>query len=110
MDRKLVAPTPVKVDMCPVMATANIIGKKWYLIILHELTRGPMGFNELKRAVRGISLAEGGLAGDEAYWRIQGLNPDGTVNPAHEPLLDAGSLIEAVKLAIELASAAASST
>ena len=35
--------------------TAKLIGKKWYLIILHEITAGPMGFNELKRAVRGIS-------------------------------------------------------
>ncbi len=42
-------------DLCPVTETAKIIGKKWYLIILHELTRGPRGFNELKRAVRGIS-------------------------------------------------------
>lgn len=44
-----------KVDLCPVTETAKIIGKKWYLIILHELTRTPMGFNDLKRAVRGIS-------------------------------------------------------
>lgn len=44
-----------KVDLCPVTETAKIIGKKWYLIILHELTRSPMGFNDLKRAVRGIS-------------------------------------------------------
>ncbi|HVM45750.1 MAG TPA: helix-turn-helix domain-containing protein, partial [Candidatus Thermoplasmatota archaeon] len=34
---------------------AKLIGKKWYLIILHELTNGPLGFNDLKRAVRGIS-------------------------------------------------------
>ena len=47
--------TRPKVDLCPVTETAKIIGKKWYLIILHELTRAPMGFNELKRAVRGIS-------------------------------------------------------
>ena len=47
--------TRPKLDLCPVTETARIIGKKWYLIILHELTRAPMGFNELKRAVRGIS-------------------------------------------------------
>ena len=52
--RPLVTTRP-KVDLCPVTETAKIIGKKWYLIILHELTRHPMGFNELKRAVRGIS-------------------------------------------------------
>ena len=52
--RPLVTTRP-KVDLCPVTETAKIIGKKWYLIILHELTRSPMGFNDLKRAVRGIS-------------------------------------------------------
>ena len=52
--RPLVSSRP-KLDLCPVTETAKIIGKKWYLIILHELSRGPMGFNELKRAVRGIS-------------------------------------------------------
>ena len=52
--RPLIATRP-KVDLCPVTETAKIIGKKWYLIILHELTRTPMGFNDLKRAVRGIS-------------------------------------------------------
>lgn len=53
--RPLAVSSRPKVDLCPVTETAKIIGKKWYLIILHELTRGPMGFNELKRAVRGIS-------------------------------------------------------
>ena len=42
-------------DLCPVNETIKIIGKKWYLIILHELTKGPRGFNELRRNVRGIS-------------------------------------------------------
>ena len=27
------------------------------------------------------------------YWRVQGLNPDGTVNPAYKPLLDIDNLI-----------------
>jgi len=53
--RPMMVTSRPKVDLCPVTETARIIGKKWYLIILHELTRGPMGFNELKRAVRGIS-------------------------------------------------------
>ena len=53
--RRPILTTRPKVDLCPVTETAKIIGKKWYLIILHELTRTPMGFNELKRAVRGIS-------------------------------------------------------
>jgi DNA-binding HxlR family transcriptional regulator len=42
-------------DLCPVTETIKIIGKKWYLIILHELIRGPRGFNDLRRSVRGIS-------------------------------------------------------
>ena len=53
--RRPVLTSRPKVDLCPVTETAKIIGKKWYLIILPELTRTPMGFNELKRAVRGIS-------------------------------------------------------
>lgn len=53
--RPMMVTSRPKVDLCPVTETAKIIGKKWYLIILHELTRGAMGFNELKRAVRGIS-------------------------------------------------------
>ncbi|HEV8361685.1 MAG TPA: helix-turn-helix domain-containing protein [Candidatus Thermoplasmatota archaeon] len=44
-----------RADLCPVTETIKIIGKKWYLIILHELTKGPRGFNELRRSVRGIS-------------------------------------------------------
>ena len=52
---QIVVTSRPRVDLCPVTETAKIIGKKWYLIILHELTRQPMGFNELKRAVRGIS-------------------------------------------------------
>lgn len=45
----------VRSDLCPVVETIKIIGKKWYLIILHDLTKGPRGFNELRRGVRGIS-------------------------------------------------------
>jgi DNA-binding HxlR family transcriptional regulator len=44
-----------RVDLCPVTETIKLIGKKWHLIILHELTRGPRGFNDLRRSVRGIS-------------------------------------------------------
>lgn len=53
--RSIAVTSRPKIDLCPVTETAKLIGKKWYLIILHELTRQPMGFNELKRAVRGIS-------------------------------------------------------
>ncbi|MHB8605300.1 MAG: winged helix-turn-helix transcriptional regulator [Thermoplasmatota archaeon] len=53
--RKLIVTSTPRMDLCPVTETAKLIGKKWYLIILHELTKDPLGFNELKRAVRGIS-------------------------------------------------------
>ena len=42
-------------ELCPVKETIKIIGKKWYLIIIYELTKGAKGFNELKESVKGIS-------------------------------------------------------
>lgn len=40
----------------PLMATAAIVGKKWYPLIVVELLRnGPLGFNDLKDRVDGIS-------------------------------------------------------
>jgi len=43
-------------DWCPVTTTASLIGKKWHPVIIHRLLEhGPSGFNELKKAVDGIS-------------------------------------------------------
>ncbi|NHN57568.1 MULTISPECIES: helix-turn-helix domain-containing protein [Halorussus] len=43
-------------DWCPITATAALIGKKWHPVIVHRLLQGgPMGFNELKSDVGGIS-------------------------------------------------------
>ncbi|WP_396610394.1 winged helix-turn-helix transcriptional regulator [Haloferax sp. S1W] len=43
-------------EWCPVTATATLIGKKWYPVIIHRLLEhGPSGFNELKADVDGIS-------------------------------------------------------
>ncbi len=53
--RKIVVTSRPRLDLCPVAETARIIGKKWYLIILHNLEQGPLGFNDLKRRVHGIS-------------------------------------------------------
>lgn len=39
----------------PLAEAARVVGKKWFLIILHELAKTPRGFNDLKRAVDGIS-------------------------------------------------------
>lgn len=43
-------------DWCPVTTTARLIGKKWHPVIVHRLLdEGPLGFNELKESVDGIS-------------------------------------------------------
>lgn len=41
-----------------------------------------------------ITLANAGLAGDAAYQRLRGNNPDGSRNPAYEPLVDVISLAD----------------
>lgn len=43
-------------DWCPITTTATLIGKKWHPVIIHRLLEnGPLGFNDLKTAVDGIS-------------------------------------------------------
>ena len=43
-------------DWCPITATATVVGKKWHPVVVHRLLDGgPMGFNELKDDVGGIS-------------------------------------------------------
>ena len=42
-------------DKCPVEETANLIGKKWVILILRELLAGNRRFNELLRSLKGIS-------------------------------------------------------
>ncbi|USZ69293.1 helix-turn-helix transcriptional regulator [Halorussus salilacus] len=43
-------------EWCAVTATATILGKKWHPVVIHRLLDGgPMGFNELKHDVDGIS-------------------------------------------------------
>ncbi|WP_255198354.1 winged helix-turn-helix transcriptional regulator [Halorarius litoreus] len=42
-------------DWCPITATATVLGKKWHPVIIHRLLDKPRGFNDLKRAVDGIS-------------------------------------------------------
>ena len=44
-----------EVPSCPVEATSSLIGNKWTTLILYHLNSGTMRFNELKRAVHGIS-------------------------------------------------------
>lgn len=42
-------------QFCPVAAAADIVGRKWALIIIHNLLETPLRFNELKRGIGGIS-------------------------------------------------------
>lgn len=44
-----------RVDLCPIKESVKILGKKWYLVIVHRLLDKKMGFNELKEAVGEIS-------------------------------------------------------
>ena len=41
-----------------------------------------------------LSIIRGGMAGNEAYQRIQGNNPDGTNNPGYDDLLDMDNYID----------------
>ena len=40
---------------CPVATTVDLIGNKWKLLIMGELLKGTRRFNEIHRAVAGIS-------------------------------------------------------
>lgn len=43
-------------EWCPITSTATLIGKKWHPVIIHRLLEnGPLGFNDLKNSVDGIS-------------------------------------------------------
>lgn len=48
------APDPVT-DICPVLATAQIVSGKWTLLMLRDLADGPRRFGELERSLAGIS-------------------------------------------------------
>lgn len=41
--------------VCPVAVTVSVIGSKWKLLILQQLSSGSMRFNELQNALSGIS-------------------------------------------------------
>jgi DNA-binding HxlR family transcriptional regulator len=40
---------------CPVNATLNVIGGRWKILVIYHLADGIARFNELQRAVAGIS-------------------------------------------------------
>lgn len=47
--------TKEELPFCPVATTVDLIGSKWKLLIMRELLTGTKRFNELHRAVDGIS-------------------------------------------------------
>jgi len=40
---------------CPIRTTFELVGGKWRLLILHQLSTAPLRFGELKRVLPGIS-------------------------------------------------------
>ncbi len=48
---------PQQPDYCPVHAAIQVLQEKWTLHIVRALLSGPMGFNELGRAVGGCNPA-----------------------------------------------------
>jgi DNA-binding HxlR family transcriptional regulator len=41
--------------ICPIARTADIISKKWTILIIRDLTLGVKRFNQLERSLQGIS-------------------------------------------------------
>ncbi len=52
INRKKIEPSNEK---CPVKATLSLLGGKWVLIILYQLSSGIMRYGELKKSIPGIS-------------------------------------------------------
>ena len=44
-----------EVPLCSVAGTAEIVGSKWTVLIVHDLSEGPRRFTELERSCAGIS-------------------------------------------------------
>ncbi len=47
--------TKEELPECPVATTVQLIGSKWKLLILRNLLQRPWRFNEMKKALDGIS-------------------------------------------------------
>lgn len=47
--------TKKELPKCPVATTVQLIGSKWKLLIIRNLTQRPWRFNELKKDLDGIS-------------------------------------------------------
>jgi DNA-binding HxlR family transcriptional regulator len=46
---------PVHDEHCAVARTAEIVGSKWTMLLVHDLSEGPRRFSELEHACPGIS-------------------------------------------------------
>ena len=40
---------------CPIATTVSLVGSKWKLLIIRNLTKRPWRFNELQKSLEGIS-------------------------------------------------------
>ncbi|HSX96016.1 MAG TPA: helix-turn-helix domain-containing protein [Streptomyces sp.] len=47
--------TPADTDVCDVREVLDLMADKWSLYVVSNLSEGPRRFNELKRAVHGVS-------------------------------------------------------
>ena len=65
-----------------------------YDVVKHENTQSVATDGDTGAWLRLWDYASQGLAGNDAYYFIQGRNPDGTVNPALENLVDVENLID----------------
>jgi len=54
MHKQKVLLKPVSETVCPVKKTVEIIGKKWTLLAIYNLSKGEMRFTELKNSLSGI--------------------------------------------------------
>lgn len=60
-----------KNTFCPVSATADIVGRKWALIVIYNLMDTSLGFNELKRRINTVSSKT--LSNSLAYLAKEGI-------------------------------------
>ncbi len=61
--------------------TLRLIGKKWAIKVLHELTHSPLTFGEIKQRVPGISASV--LSGLLSDFMTHGIVEKKTINPPH---------------------------
>jgi DNA-binding HxlR family transcriptional regulator len=87
------------VEYCPVSIGANLVGDRWSLLIIRELIQGSTRFNEIHRALPGLSrsLLSGRLRALERHGLVEHLT--GT-NAGSYRLTDAGAGLRSVLVAL----------